>query len=198
MLKVKNHETGKEYELLREITPARYVWHITIIPNVPKYVDYLDFEISKHGLICTEGYVVFAHSNILNFNYLYPCFMDIWSPKYGVEDYGYKFAEYSFWRIDTSLLDFKWYVDPIMQSDFDVYFDWTLEHNPSNYVCTPNSIPNYALKNFKVDPLKYNMREPKFKYKNGVANIIAQYSDFEFLEPDTRVNAYLNKQIKFQ
>lgn len=134
------NEKNTIYSFLKEkIKPSRYLWHVT------KKCDIFDYSIAKDGIICPKGYAVFANHNLHHLLNMYPISIDCnW------EDYFF-IDSYSFWRIDTYELDVQWYIDPFMKGDLD-YFSAINQYNfnPSNFVCTPHSIPSYALELYEI------------------------------------------------
>lgn len=96
----------------------------------------------------------------------YPIIFDIdwYDTSYKLNDI---LALYSFWRIDTSKLNFDWFVDPIMESDLDILNTDEEFLKPENFLCTKNIIPNSVLKLFKFkevvnDNCRYSINDLKY------------------------------------
>lgn len=167
------------------VKTSRYLWHI-------RYNDYSsDFQIAAKGLLCSENYAVFAHNNVAEFYTTFPYFLDSWDLFKTIEiKYSTQFSLYSFWRIDTRLTNFDWFVDPNLGVETKC-----MEISEDSFVCTLNSIPNYALKLFKYDRERYINRRPIVTFGDGVASVKAIRSDFDTLRPDVKINNYIT-QIK--
>ena len=162
------------------VQTSRYLWHI-------KYDSYnSDLKIAANGLLCPKNYAVFAHTHNFGFNDMYPYFMDFWDFDIQVLDLECQFSAYSFWRIDTNLANVDWFIDPNMKEDSEL-----LGYNYKNYVCTLNSIPNYALKLFKYDRDRYVTKRPFITRGNGVASVRPYRNDIDSLVPDVEMNNYI-------
>jgi hypothetical protein len=164
----------------------RFLWHISYNHNM------LNLFIANDGLICPENYAVFAHNNLTNFNDSYPYFMDLYDLNYGDICYpGMQFLDYSFWRIDTfKIKQSDWFIDPNMELDYLIYCNTEIVR-PINFVCTFNSIPNYALELFTIDVERFNNQKSFIKRSNGVANCSPYKNDFDALIPDYSINNYI-------
>ena len=176
----------------KPVKTSRYLWHI-------KYEHYdTDLQIAAFGLKCPKKYAVFAHSNIFNFNYTYPYFLDSWDFEIQTIDFACQYSIYSFWRIDTHLANVDWFIDPNMFDDVQSESCKSEGFNYKNYVCSLNSIPNYALKLFKYDRDRFAYKRPFITRGDGVASIRPYRNDFDSLVPDTKMNNYIqwrNKNI---
>ena len=171
----------------KPVKTSRYLWHITY-----DYDD-RDLTIAAYGLLCPENYAVFAHSNIFSFMQTYPYFLDFWDFEIQTIKLCCQFSAYSFWRIDTRLANVDWFIDPNMVGDAK-----SEGFNYKNYVCSLNSIPNYALKLFKYDRDRFAYKRPFITRGDGVASIRPYRNDFDSLVPDAKMNNYIqwrNKNI---
>ena len=171
----------------KPVQTSRYLWHI-------KYGHYdTDLQIAAFGLKCPKKYAVFAHSNIFNFQYTYPYFLDFWDFEIQTIDFCYQFSIYSFWRIDTHLANVDWFIDPNMVGEAK-----SMGVSYQNYVCTLNNIPSYALKLFKYDRDRYAYKRPFITRGDGVVSARPYKNDFDSLVPDIKINKYIqwrNKNI---
>lgn len=164
------------------IRTPRFLWHISYD------CDYIDMSIAAQGLLCPPNYAVFAHANVTDFEFLYPCFLDAWDINHREKNIrAARFNAYSFWRIDTQLIDNEWYRDPNMAMDAKAY--GTYAHY---YLCSNKSVPSDALKLFKFDLQRYIDRKPFISGYAGVSSIRACKSDFDCLVPDRFVNEYID------
>ena len=164
----------------------RFLWHISYNFNS------INLLIANNGLICEDNYAVFAHNNLANFKDSYPYFIDSYDINYADICYpGIEFLSYSFWRIDTFKLKHgDWFIDPNMEQDYLVYCNKKIV-KPINFVCTLNTIPNYALKLFTLDVERYNSKQSFVKFSDGVANCSPYKNDFDALKPDYEINNYI-------
>jgi len=159
------------------VKTARFLWHI-YEKNRAK-----DLSIAAYGLICPPNYAVFAHNHCCSIFQTYPFMMDAFLECLlgGVPP---NFSQYTFWRIDTQKLNLDWYFDPNLYSP-----------SPSNlakvdYVCTPNNIPNTALKLFKFNEQRF--QESGFiREVNDVFSFTPFHSDFDVLIPDHNINSFI-------
>jgi hypothetical protein len=176
----------------KPVQTSRYLWHIT------RDYYYRDLTIAAYGLLCPENYAVFAHSNIFNFSYTYPYFMDSWDFELIELEHSCQFSAYSFWRIDTRLANVDWFIDPNMFDDVQSESCKSEGFNYKNYVCSLNNIPNYALKLFKYDRDRYAYKRPFITRGDGVVSVRPYKNDFDSLVPDIKINKYIqwrNKNI---
>lgn len=168
---------------LQKVTKtARFVWHIHDSFEPQNLIS-----ISNNGLEVSKHSFVFAHNGLMSFEDMYPYFIDrrFILPMYRIpleKHYSY----YHFWRIDTHLLDFDWYIDPNMGKDIELYCSKSAK--PYNYICTPNAIPSKALTLFAYNHLRYIARKPKLTYFEGGVSIRPCRSDFDTLVPCKRIN----------
>lgn len=84
-------------------------------------------------------------------------------------------ALYSFSRVDTSKLNFDWFVDPIMESDLEILNSEEEFLKPEIFLCTKNIIPNSLMKLFKFKEVaNYNCRHSinDLKYDSYFNNFI--------------------------
>jgi len=168
------------------IKTSRFLWHVSYNYNST------NLYIANEGLLCEDNYAVFAHQYVASFNDTYPYFLDLWEWDYNAVSYpGKDLLQYSFWRIDTFKLNqFDWFIDPNMEDDYLCHCN-TKVISPINFVCTLNTIPNYALKLFTLDIDRYNSKQSFVKFSDGVANCSPYKNDFDALKPDYEINNYI-------
>ena len=173
-----------ELEKIKNI--SRYVWHIT--PSFQSSA----LSIAEEGLIKNE--FVFAHNNLRRLGDSYPYFIDSLDMMMSndLEDKDF-FLAYDYWRIDTSLLDFDWFIDPYMVEDISIYCSRFA--SLQNYVCTPNDIPPHALTLFNFDNSRYLSRPTRVKYYEGSASALPCRSDFDTLVYDNSINGFIKHLI---
>lgn len=164
----------------KPVITNRYLWHLKY--NVHKS----DLSVAANGLICSDNYAVFAHNCLNDFELLYPYLYD--KKKYCLD-----LEDYSFWRIDTHLLNIEWFVDPNMKCDLSYY---KYEAKPTNYLCTLNNIPNTALKLFNFNRYRYKSKNNFVNINNGVANVYPYRNDYDSLVPNHEINKYIEWRIK--
>jgi hypothetical protein len=115
-------------------------------------------KIQQEGLKTPQNWAVFAHNKIREIVSMYPIWIDKVEQFFRCEDHelnrGIKnfqwLRDYDFWRIDTKVFKEKWYIDPVMKNDLQLYRK--LNSVSSNYVCTTVDIPGEALTLFRFDP----------------------------------------------
>jgi hypothetical protein len=165
----------------KPVITNRYLWHL-------KYnVHQSDLSVAANGLICSENYAVFAHNCLNDFELLYPYLYDQNRFNMSLEDY-------SFWRIDTHLLDNnEWFVDPNMKVELRFR---NYRAKPINYLCTLNNIPNTALKLFNFNRNRYESKNVFVNINEGVANVYPYRNDYDSLVPNHEINKYIEWRIK--
>ena len=167
----------------KPVTTNRYLWHLKY--NYHKS----DLSLAANGLICSENYAVFAHNCLYDFELLYPYLYD--KNNYY---HNFKLENYSFWRIDTHLLDNnEWFVDPNMKGELRYN---SYRAKPTNYICTLNNIPNTALKLFNFNRNRYESKNVFLNINNGVANVYPYRNDYDSLVPNQKINKYIEWRIK--
>jgi hypothetical protein len=178
---------GKKPSLTQTIRPSRFVWHVS--------APYNDLSIAAYGLECPENNAVFAHNNLKSFDDMYPYFLDFWDIDFReISIDGIQFCQYSYWRIDTSKLNINWYVDPEMEGDCSIS---CINSNPRNFICTPNSIPTYALELFEFDYSLYKNRPPFLTRGDGIVSASPRRTDFDCLVPEKEgVNEYKDWRLR--
>jgi hypothetical protein len=177
----------EKVELDQPACHDRFIWHVTY--NRPFY----NWLIAKNGLALPFRGAVFAHNNLPRFEFMYPYFVDRYDWDMGPNrDRGddAQYDRYSFWRIDTKKCGFQWYIDPGMIDDSE--FLGVSQHH---YVCTPNAIPNSALRLYSFNMDNYIFRNPKIYFKDGSAHILPIRDDFDTLVPNEEINAYIMKNV---
>jgi hypothetical protein len=159
------------------VKTARFLWHIYEKDRAK------DLSIAVYGLICPPNYAVFAHNHCCSLFDTYPFMMDaLMECLMGGELP--KFSQYTFWRIDTQKLNFDWYFDP------NLYPSQPRDPHKIDYVCTPNHIPNSALKLFKFNEKRF--QETGFiREVNDVFSYTPYHSDFDVLIPDHKMNSFI-------
>jgi len=170
----------------RAIKTTRYLWHVT--DNNPE----VNLSIASEGLICDKDYAVFAHNNVQDFNALFPYIFTSKLSWMGCEEHD-KFnalLRFSFWRIDTSLVDGEWYVDPNMERD--LHRVRGLKVTSSNFVCTLVNVPPAALKLFQIDFERFFCKKPTVAVRAGVTSVYMPRRDFDCLRLDRDVDRFLN------
>jgi hypothetical protein len=93
---------------------------------------------------------VWANNGMGNIHALWPVWMDSW----GLSDsQGYLdlFMQYDIWRIDTSLIDNPWYVDPNMADQFEGW-DRRMEYLYTDKGVHPRALTLFG---FYIDEEKY-------------------------------------------
>jgi len=177
---------------LPQIIPARYVWHVSHqgYGCVEGGINLEKFSIARRGILRdynNYGPAVFAHNKLVNLSSFYPFCIDgafEWgSPSHDLTPSGW-FQCCGFWRIDTSVLDCNWFIDPNMKDNTSVRFGWK---KADNYICTPEDIPPYALKYFEFDMEAYISDLPR----------ILQEGDYllqvKHLKPVEKVNDWIKR-----
>jgi hypothetical protein len=175
MLKYVNQEKPLRHFLKQKIVPERYIWHIT------KKNKLKDYSIAKEGIVAPNYYGVFANNQMISLHEFFPICMDIydwWEKIY--------LPSYSFWRIDTHKLNFEWYIDPFMKDDLEWFISVTkTDYVCENFICTPNSIPNYAIELFEFDKktieLLFRINEKMLKSKDFKIHILKSNSLMNYL-----------------
>lgn len=182
--------SSKATLLTQTIKPNRFIWHVKLNDKSS------DLSIAVNGLICKENYAVFAHNGLKSFGDMYPYILDVFDFTFASMQFeAFDFINYSYWRIDTSALDFTWYIDPFMRSDHKVYC--TSNASFRNFICTPNTIPPHALQLFVFDLEKYSNEQPFISYGNGVASVRPRRTDFDSLVVEKKViNDFKDWKIK--
>lgn len=155
----------------KPIKTSRFLWHVTY--NTKS----MNLFIAAYGLIRADNYAVFANNKLDCFGMMYPFCID----------FHCDYTEYSFWRIDTSLLNVDWFIDPNMRNDLNI-----LTGKAHNYVCSLQSIPNYALKLFHVNPFRLLHEEPFIRHNDGVVSISPYRNDLDALVPNKKINNYIS------
>ncbi|NBP05357.1 MAG: hypothetical protein EBV15_03935 [Bacteroidetes bacterium] len=162
----------------------RFLWHVTYFTKVSTLL------IGRRGIALPLRGAVYAHNALPTFDAMYPYFVDCVDWFYPVHrNDGAQFDDYAFWRIDTHLCKFPWYLDPGMKEDSK--FLGMEEHN---YLCTPNAIPPEALSLFRFDMDNYRFRNPKIRFIDGCAHIRPIRSDFDTLVPCDEFNNFIRKR----
>jgi len=130
---------------LINVTPGKYVYHLTEGGNKcdsDENLMYRRLSIYLYGLLGAKRGTggVWANRSIYDLHLIYPAVIDCFS-------WGSRFVEeienQDVWRIDTRRISNKWYLDPNMQDDPFMY-------HGHDYLYTPNCIPPYALKLYKI------------------------------------------------
>ncbi len=143
--------------------PPRFIYHFT---RGGKRCDKLEDEYYQRISIYLYGLYgkdkgrggVWANRDLYRIGRSYPFVIDGfgWDQDQFIEEV----EGYDVWRIDTSKLNNKWYLDPNMQ-DLPELFDG------EDYLYTENSIPAFALRLFtiKIDPVHFYLyRKEKVKF----------------------------------
>jgi len=165
------------------LKPARYLWHI-------KYRSHQsDLRIARQGLLRMDGNAVYACNGLRFFNDMYPWFLDAWEVRH-LPIEGIQFASYSYWRIDTRIANTPWFVDPFMAEEYHVC-RWNSSCKPRNFICTPNNIPNAALRLYSFDLDRFLQRKPVIQRRQGAVSVVYHDNDFETLVPDKEMNDYI-------
>lgn len=152
------------------IIPNRFVWHVSYELNTAL----TNFSIAKDGLLVSKGRynAVFANNNLFYTGCFYPfCAFE-----------GDMFDS-TFWRIDTYAFKAEWRIDPNMLEECD-------DLSPSNFICTTNNIPPFALKAFRMLELDYYLQPPSARNRGDLRTPIY------LLSPDPKVNFWLSKLHK--
>jgi hypothetical protein len=172
-----------ELEKIKNI--SRYVWHIK--PCDPSSA----LSIAEQGLIGKKENLVFAHNNLRLLEDSYPYFIDCYDFMM-YRDIKPKefFSVYEYWRIDTSLLDFDWFIDPYMVEDISVYCSRFA--SVENFICTPNNIPPHALKLFNFVYSRYLDRPTRVQYFEGAVCASPCRNDFDTLVYNHQINGFIN------
>lgn len=177
-----------EITSLKPIKPNRFVWHVTV-----KSLE-IDLSIAYEGLIAYFRGSVFAHNGLADFYDMYNIvFFETGNVSHLPDVAGAVCSVFSYWRIDTSLLPFDWYIDPLMENDHKVCHHGAKAHN---FICTPNNIPPHALKLFDFNYKNY-WRGCYIKKGNGVVHVKPFRTDFDGLVPEKEwVNNYKDWRIR--
>jgi|GEM_PF-1282447 len=143
---VQIYHPKKEWKPVR---PPKYVYHLTrggIRCRNEEDLYYHRLSIYLYGLFGKDKGTggVWANRDLHRLSRAYPIVLDGF--EWGRYEYADGLESYDVWRIDTTKLHNKWYLDPNMQ-DAPGFYDGR------DYVYTEKSIPPFALKlfNIKVD-----------------------------------------------
>lgn len=159
---------------VQPVVPQRFVWHVCRSTEDERA------SIERFGLLAgfSQYDCVFANNQSVDLESFFPFVL------YGVcEAYTYYGAPYSapdhdIWRIDTSLCDAQWFIDPNMINEYRT--------GPRSwYICTRENIPPAALRRYRVLPTW----EERFlvQQRPGVASFVGprmQLAPFPFAEED--------------
>ena len=162
-------------ELGSKIKPPRYVYHLDktggrFALNDDK-VNCKRVNIAKEGLYGPEKGHAGVWVNVYQGNPYrwFPITLDLWDCK-DLKESRNLIGCYDVWRIDTTMIDNKWYIDPNM-FDFEVF-------DLSKVLFTPAGVPGRALKLFHMH----------FNYE-----IMYKHQDFRIgeLKPFKLINDYI-------
>ncbi len=144
-------------------------------------------KIKKEGLKTSDNWPVFAHNRIKKLTSMYPLWLDYTERYYSIyndkdeEDFRMLrwLKRYDFWRIDTSVFDGPWFIDPVMREDLKSIKDPYLV--PSNYVCTPCDVPPESLTLFQFDSFLYE--KPGFYKDSKVVSVLPRIDQWDGMYP---------------
>ena len=175
---------------LPPIIPARYVWHVSHrgYSFVEGKRNLKIFSVARQGILREYnhyGSAVFAHNKLVSLSSFYPFCID------GAFEWGQPlhdltpsawFRSCGFWRIDTSVLDCKWYIDPNLKDGGHFGSGTAI-----NFICTPYDIPPYALKYFEFNMESYIMDLPKLLHQKDYRLHV------KYLKPVDEVNEWIKR-----
>lgn len=136
-----NYKNLADVPGIKKIIPQMFVWHVTLRENRESILKYgLRTDKSEHNCI-------FANNLGKKIKLFYP---------FCIERYDGSFREgnlikYDYWRIDTTLIDVEWYIDPNMRNGPKEFME-----NEQDYIVTDCRIPKYAIDLFEVPPFFYH------------------------------------------
>jgi hypothetical protein len=160
---------------------SRFIWHIT------PYSDLINLSIAEVGLTCPENYFVFAHNNLKLFRDSYPYFLDSYEFDTSLPVQSH-FSRYSYWRIDTQLIDVEWNIDPYMVEDVSVYC--SRQAKAENFICTKSAIPAQALALFDFDYDRFVDRPTRLSFFEGGFSAAPCRNDFDTLVYNKTINHF--------
>ena len=130
-----NYKNLADVPGIKKIIPQMFVWHVTLRENRDT--------IFKFGLRPdkSEHNCVFANNHGKKITLFYPFCLEIYNDTFRNEN----LIKYDYWRIDTTLFDADWYIDPNMKNGPKEY----MEDN-QDYIATESRIPKYAMDLFEV------------------------------------------------
>ena len=166
---VKEHKSN-----WRKINPSRYLYHLTYRhcgSENDLMLDRMSYILNGICGIDKGLYGVWANNQIGNINRLWPIAIDSWDCNTRF-DFLKMYYGFDVWRIDTSVIDNIWYVDPNLMHEH-----WG--GSPSDYLYTENSIHPRGLKLFT-----FLFNDYRFLYE--------EKKDVEFsLVPEKKINDFI-------
>jgi len=178
-------KTPKKY--WKKIKPERFVYHLTFGGELSGMSEdallYSRMNYALEGIWGKDNGSagVWANNQMKDIDRLWPMPIDSWDFCFGNlgEWWHLKmYYCYDVWRIDTTLFDAEWYVDPVMtKSEAAAYGLF-----PDDYVYTENSVPPHALKVFTFD-----MRDYSYYCINGKGS-----SKSFYLNPVSEINEFID------
>jgi hypothetical protein len=116
-----------------EVKPFPIVWHVS-----PRFND---FHIALHGILLGKDNYVYANNHSHSLCRMWPLPIDSWDYSNITND---EFIElYTFWRIDTQLIENKWEIDLNMLPE--IKHDLYDLLSKTNYIRTNAAIPPHAI-----------------------------------------------------
>jgi hypothetical protein len=123
-----------------ELVVLPFVWHVSYVAN--------DFHIAQYGILPGRKGHVFANNHFHSLKTMWPLPIDMWD--YMDETEAVYLTYYTFWRIDTSIVDCAWSIDENLDGEDSLL---GLLHR-TKYIKTKSSIPFSA-----ILPFKYSHRQ---------------------------------------
>lgn len=164
---------------IEQIEPQRYVWHVCSRGGVAAIV--------REGLVThhTGDGVIYANNQSENLGAFFPYVL------YGFYDRSPLDGPLTaptddIFRIDTRLCTARWYTDPYMFGDLG-----SRECLRSRYIFTPQNIPAFALRRYRILPSLQTTFAVKFR--NGVASTVRRMpiTPYAWVEGDRRSDIFL-------
>jgi hypothetical protein len=118
-----------------ELMVLPFVWHVSYVVN--------DFHIALQGILPGKKDHVFANNHFHSLKKMWPIPMDSWDYMDETEDVYLTY--YTFWRIDTSILNCEWSIDENLDGESSLQ---GLLHR-TKYIKTRSAIPASAILPFK-------------------------------------------------
>jgi hypothetical protein len=140
----------------------KHVWHVSCREN--------DLSIGADGILTGKDGYVYANNQSHQLQDMWPIPIDKWDFQ---EAYELELTRYTWWRIDTEIIDFEWEIDPIMMKDKEFYTSLPA----TCYIRTKAVIdPNY------LTPFRFNRNienEMVVQIESGVTSISSPSSGLE-------------------